>query len=91
MLAMILFSTAIGIILGSNFRIFVLGPAILFASSATLAAGFVSSVSFATITLAVFAVLASLQIGYVVGGIAAAYFGLRRELLSGGFNPSRYY
>jgi hypothetical protein len=90
MLAIVLFSATIGIILGSNFRIFVLGPAILFAFSGTLAAGFASGVSFATIAFAVSVILASLQIGYVVGGIAAAYFTMRSKLLRDGFNPSRY-
>jgi hypothetical protein len=62
-----------GAILGSRFRVFVLVPAILFAIISTVAVSLASGVNLLTSFLAVFAVLASLQCGYV-GGVVAAYF-----------------
>jgi hypothetical protein len=91
MLTVILFAAAIGVILGSSCRILVLGPATLLASSATLAAGFVSNANFITITCVLLAVLATLQIGYVLGGIAGAYLRMRTNVLRSTIRPSRYY
>jgi hypothetical protein len=68
-----------GAILGSRFRVFVLVPAMLFATVGTAAVSFANGVSLLTSVLAVLAVLASLQCGYV-GGLVAAYFAARIKL-----------
>ena len=91
MLTIILLAAAIGIILGSNCRILVLGPTILLISGATIAAGFGSNVNFTTIAFVLLAVVITLQICYVVGGIAGVYLSMRSKLLRGNIKPSRYY
>ena len=68
-----------GAILGSRFRVFVLAPAMLFATVSTAAVSFANGVNPLTSLLAVLAVLASLQCGYV-GGVVAAYFAARIKL-----------
>ena len=73
MLAIIVLGAVAGALLGSHFKMFVLGPAILLASFAAVAAGFTSHFDAHTIVLGALATLAALQFGYVVGGVAAAY------------------
>jgi hypothetical protein len=68
-----------GAILGSRFRVFVLVPAMLFATVSTVAVSLANGVNLLTSFLAVWAVLASLQCGYV-GGVVAAYFAARIKL-----------
>ena len=68
-----------GAILGSLFRVFVLVPAMFFATVGTAAVSFANGVNLLTSVLAVLAVLASLQCGYV-GGLVAAYFAARIKL-----------
>jgi hypothetical protein len=68
-----------GAILGSRFRVFVLVPAMLFATASTAAGSFANGANLLTSVLAVLAVLASLQCGYVGGGVAA-YFAARIKL-----------
>ena len=68
-----------GAILGSRFRVFVLVPAILLAIISSVAVSLANGVNLLTSFLAVFAVLASLQCGYV-GGVVAAYFAARIKL-----------
>jgi hypothetical protein len=68
-----------GTILGSRLRVFVLVPAMLFATVGTATVSFANGVNLLTSVLAVLAVLASLQCGYV-GGVAAAYFAARIKL-----------
>ena len=91
LLTVVLFAAAIGVILGSNFRILVLVPTILVVSGATFAAGFGSHVDFTTIAFVLLAVVITLQICYVVGGIAGVYLRMRSELPRGSIGPSRYY
>ena len=91
MLTVILIAAAIGIILGSNCRVLVLGPTILVISGAIFAAGFGSNVDFTTIAFVLLAVVTTLQICYVVGGIGAVYLSMRSKLLRGTIGPSRYY
>ena len=68
-----------GAILGSRFRVFVLVPAMFFATVGTAVVSFANGVNLSTSVLAVLAVLASLQCGYV-GGLVAAYFPARIKL-----------
>ena len=91
MLTIILFAAAIGIILGSKCGILVLVPTISLISGATFAAGFRSNVDLTTIAFVLLAIVATLQIGYVVGGIAGVYLSMRSKLLRGTIGPSRYY
>jgi hypothetical protein len=92
MLIVILFAAAaIGLILGSNCRILVLGPTILLISGATFVAGFGSNVDFTTVAFVLLAVVTTLQICYVVGGIAGVYLSMRSKLLRGSIGPSQYY
>jgi hypothetical protein len=77
--AIVISSFATGAILGSRFRVFVLLPAILFAIMSTVAVCLANGVNLLTSFLAVLAVLASLQCGYV-GGVVAAYFAARIKL-----------
>jgi len=70
-----------GAILGSRFRVFVLAPAMLFATVSTVAVSFANGGNLLTSLLAVLEVLASLQFGYV-GGAVAAYFAARINLLN---------
>jgi len=68
-----------GAILGSRFRVFVLAPAMLFATVSTLAVSFANGVNPLTSFLAVLAVLASLQCGYIAG-VVATYFAAHMKL-----------
>jgi hypothetical protein len=91
MLAIIVLGTAVGAILGSHFKIFILGPAFLLASSATVVAGLIGKVDAHTIVLALLAILAALQFGYVVGGVAAASLSVQTNLPNRTWTPSQYY
>lgn len=73
MLAIAILGAALGIVLGSQFKMLVLGPAIFFALTATVAGGFMHGIDPRDIALAALAILASLQLGYVVGGVVVAY------------------
>jgi hypothetical protein len=88
MFTVILFAAAIGIILGSNCKILVLVPTILLMSGATFAAGFGLKVDFTTVAFVLLAIVATLQIGYVVGGTAGVYLSERSKLLRGAVGPS---
>ena len=91
MLAIIVLGAASGALLGSHFKMFILGPAILLASFATVAAGFTSHFDAHTIVLGVLATLAALQFGYVVGGVAAAYLDAKAKLPHRTWTPSQHY
>jgi hypothetical protein len=90
MLAMAIFGAAVGALLGSQFKMFVLGPAILFALSVTVAAGFARGLDLHDIALAVSAILASLQFGYIAGGVAASFFSVQTKLSHRSWTPSQY-
>jgi hypothetical protein len=75
-LAIVISSFVAGAVLSLRFRVFVLGPATLFAAISTVAISFASGLSGGIIILAVLAVMASLQCGYVAG-VAAAYLAAR--------------
>jgi hypothetical protein len=77
--AIVISGFVVGAILGSRFRVFVLAPAILFATVSTVAVSFANGVNPLASFVAVLAVLASLQCGYV-GGVVAAYFAARVRL-----------
>jgi hypothetical protein len=77
--AIVIFGFVTGAILGSRFRVFVLVPAILLAIISSVAVSLANGVNLLTSFLAMFAVLASLQSGYV-GGVVAAYFAARIKL-----------
>jgi uncharacterized membrane protein len=72
MLASIICAAVIGIILGSNFTVFSLAPAILLSAAAALAASFANDADFHVVIFAMLAMVTSLQVGYLAGGIAAA-------------------
>ena len=84
MVTIVIFGAALGAVLGSHFKVFVLGPAMLFAAAAALAVDFVRDVSPSTIVFAIVAILASLQFGYLAGGIT------RFKPSGGNWTPSRY-
>jgi len=82
-----------GAILGSYFRVFVLVPAMLFATVGAVAVSFANGVNLITSFLAVLMILASLQCGYVGGGVAA-YFAARIKLphqRTKFWRPSQFY
>jgi hypothetical protein len=82
-----------GAILGSYFRVFVLVPAMLFATVGAVAVSFANGVNLITSFLAVLVILASLQCGYV-GGVVAAYFAARIKLphqRTKFWRPSQFY
>jgi hypothetical protein len=91
MLAVIILGAAVGLVLGAYFKMFALGPAIMLASAATVATGFINGMDAHIVVLAVLAVLVSLQVGYVVGGVAAAYFSVQTKLPHRTWMPSQYY
>jgi hypothetical protein len=91
MVAEIFLVGAIGVFLGSNFKIFILGPAIFVASSVTVAASIVSGLDFIAIICAALAILTALEIGYVVGGIAAVSLSTPRKLSHSDWRTSRHY
>jgi hypothetical protein len=91
MLATIVLGAAAGALLGSHCKMFILGPAILLACFATVAAGFTSHFDAHTIVLGVLATLAALQFGYVVGGVVAAYLDAKAERPHRTWTPSQYY
>jgi ethanolamine transporter EutH len=90
MLAMTVFGATVGALLGSQFKMFVLGPAILLALSVTVAAGLIRGVDLHDIALAVSAILASLQFGYIAGGVAASFFTVRTKLSHRSWTPSQF-
>ena len=90
MVTIVIFGAALGAVLGSHFKIFVLGLAMLFAAAAALAVDFVRDASPSTIVFAIVAILASLQFGYLAGGIATAYLSTRFKPSGGNWTPSRY-
>jgi hypothetical protein len=91
MLAIIVLGAASGALLGSHFKMLVLGPAILLACFAAMAAGFISHFDAHTIVLGVLATLAALQFGYVVGGVVAAYLDAKAKRPHRTWTPSQYY
>jgi hypothetical protein len=74
-LAIVISGFVAGAILGLRFRVFVLGPAILFAAIGTVAISFANGLSGGT-TLVVLAVMVALQCGYVAG-VPTAYLAAR--------------
>jgi hypothetical protein len=64
--------TIAGVMLGLRFRVLILGPASLLATAVITVSGFVSGHEPRMIALTVFGAVASLQIGYLVGGILLA-------------------
>ena len=91
MLAIIVLGAVAGALLGSHFKMFILGPAILLASFVTAVAGLTSHFDAHTIVLGVLATLAALQFGYVVGGVVAAYLDAKAERPHRTWTPSQYY
>ena len=91
MIAIIVFGAVAGALLGSHFKMFILGPAILLASFVTAVAGLTSHFDAHTIVLGVLATLAALQFGYVVGGVAAAYLDAKTKRSNRTWTPSQYY
>jgi hypothetical protein len=77
MLAVAMLGGAFGVVLGAHFKVFVLMPATLFASAATVVLGFGSGANLHAIFLAMLAILASLQFGFVAGGVTETYFSVR--------------
>ena len=69
MIIVLIVSTIAGVILGLRFKVFVLGPATLLATAAITVSGLASGREPRMIALTVFGTVASLQIGYFVGGI----------------------
>jgi hypothetical protein len=61
--------TITGVLLGLRFKVLVLVPASLLATAVITVSGFVSGHEPGMIALTVFGAVASLQIGYFVGGI----------------------
>ena len=88
--AIMISGLAAGAILGSRFRVLVLVPAILFGAATTVAIGVASGINLPAVALAVLAVLASLQCGYI-GGFAAAYLPERTKLSRRTWRPSQFY
>ena len=73
MIALLLVIPAVGAVLGLRFKMFVLAPAMLLVSAATVAFGIASSQGVPFISLMVFAGLALLQIGYFAGCVLHEY------------------
>jgi hypothetical protein len=90
MLAMAILGAAIGAVLGSQFKMFVLGPATLFAVCCTVAAGFVRGLSAYDVLIATLAILSSLQCGYFAGGVAASYLSVQTKMPRRSWTPSQY-
>jgi hypothetical protein len=67
MVLLIIFGVTIGAILGTRFRVFVVVPAIFFAAAIVVAIGYVNGLSGRTLSLALLAMLVSLELGYLVG------------------------
>ena len=69
---MIFFSIAaafVGILLGFRFKIFVLVPTMVFLIAVIIVDGVIFGHSLGVIALSAFAATASLQVGYLVGGV----------------------
>jgi hypothetical protein len=79
MIALLLLIPAVGAVLGLRFKMFVLAPAMLLVSAATVAFGIASSQGVPFILLMVFAGLALLQIGYFAGCVLHAYLTFKRQ------------
>lgn len=91
MLAILIFGISAGAILGSRFTIFVFVPVIIFASGAAVIGGIVSSYDARVIAFAELTVLASLQFGYIAGGILAEYFGEQTKSRRIPWRPPEHY
>jgi hypothetical protein len=89
MLAVAVFGGALGVVLGAHFKVFVLMPAMLFASVATFALGFGSGANPHAIFLAMLVILASLQFGFVAGGVAETHFSARTKPPRRRWTPSQ--
>jgi hypothetical protein len=72
MVILLIIGTAVAVILGSCFRVFVLVPVMLLATAVTIAIGTVSGHDSRVIALATLETLALLQVGYFVGCILRA-------------------
>jgi hypothetical protein len=89
-LAIVISGFIVGCILSLRFRVFVLGPALLFAAISTSAISSADGFGGGTIVLAVLAVMISLQCGYVVG-LGASYITERTRLPTRAWKPLSYY
>jgi predicted phage tail protein len=69
MIVFLIIGAFAGIMLGLRFKVFVLGPATLLVTAAITVSGIASGHEPGMIALTAFGAVASLQIGYFVGGI----------------------
>jgi hypothetical protein len=90
MLAIAIFGAAVGVVLGSRYKMIVLVPAMVLASVATFAVGFASGADPHSIVVAILAIVVSLQFGYVSGGVAAAYLNVQTKLPHRTWTQSQY-
>jgi hypothetical protein len=89
-LAIVISGFVVGYILSLRFRVYVLGPALLFAAISTSAISSANGFGGRTIVLAVLAVMLSLQCGYVVG-LGASYITERTRFPIRAWKPLSYY
>jgi len=89
-LAILISALVFGCILGLRFRVFILGPALLFAAISTAALSFANGFGGGKIVLAVFAVMVSVQCGYVIG-LGTSYVTERTRLPIRAWKPLSYY
>ena len=88
--AIMIIGLVAGVILGSRFKVFVLVPAILFATANAIAISFAHGLNLPATVLAVLAVLTLLQCGYF-GGVTAAHFAVRTKMPRRTWRPSQFY
>jgi hypothetical protein len=66
-----------GILLGLQFKVFILVPVSLLVAAVTIVGGIVSGQAIGLVALVTYGTLASLQIGYLAACILPAYFPVR--------------
>ena len=91
MLAILIFGTGVGVVLGLRFSLFALVSAILFAPAAIIITGLVSRYDARAVGFFALAVMALLQFGYFIGGLLAEYFGERTKARRFPWTPRQYY
>jgi hypothetical protein len=90
MLTIAILFAAAGAVLGSQFKIFILAPALFFALFSTAAAGLVHGFRCHDIALAMLAILASLEFGYFAGGVGTSYLSVQPKSQRRSWTPSQY-
>ena len=91
MLAILIFGTGVGVVVGLRYTVFALVSVILFAAATVIIIALVSHYEARAVGIFILAVMASLQFGYFIGGLLAEYFGERGKSRRFPWKPRQYF